>query len=76
MKYLTIAFPDTMSLRHLSLEDRVDVVFGSYHSRGRIITKIEDCTEENPCCARRGEYNGFGSGTLLFECPKNCSCHD
>jgi len=34
------------------------------------------CTEENPCCDRRGEYNGFASGPLLFECPKHCSCHD
>jgi len=34
------------------------------------------CTEENPCCDRRGEYNGFGSGPLKFVCPKHCSCHD
>ncbi len=35
-----------------------------------------DCTEENPCCDRRGEYNGYHSGPLLFTCPKHCSCHD
>lgn len=34
------------------------------------------CTEENPCCDRRGEYNGFASGPLTFTCPKHCSCHD
>jgi len=34
------------------------------------------CTEENPCCDRRGEYNGFSSGPLSFACPKHCSCHD
>ncbi len=41
MKYLTISFPNTMSLGHLSLEDRVDVVSGGYHSQGRIISKTE-----------------------------------
>jgi len=34
------------------------------------------CSEENPCCDRRGEYNGYGSGPLKFVCPKHCSCHD
>jgi len=34
------------------------------------------CTEESPCCDRRGEYNGFGSGPLKFICPKHCPCHD
>lgn len=28
------------------------------------------------CCERGDEYNGFHSGTLLFECPKHCACHD
>jgi len=28
------------------------------------------------CCDRVGEYNGFGSGSLLFVCPKHCPCHD
>jgi len=37
---------------------------------------IVKCTTGNPCCERRGEYNGFGSGPLLFICPKHCSCHD
>ncbi len=36
----------------------------------------EECTEENPCCERRGEYNGLGSGPLKFICPKHCRCHD
>ncbi len=35
-----------------------------------------DCTEGNPCCDRRGEYNGYHSGPLLFTCPNHCSCHD
>ena len=34
------------------------------------------CGIENPCCDRRGEYNGFASGPLSFICPKHCSCHD
>jgi hypothetical protein len=34
------------------------------------------CTEEAPCCDRRNEYNGFGSGPLSFICPKSCPCHD
>ncbi len=29
-----------------------------------------------PCCPRAGEYNGFGSGPIIFTCPKHCSCHD
>ena len=35
-----------------------------------------ECTEEHPCCDRRGEDNGRGSGSLKFVCPKHCSCHD
>jgi len=39
--------------------------------------EIVECTAENPCCDKRGEYNGFGSdGPLKFTCPKHCSCHD
>ena len=38
--------------------------------------KSPECTTENPCCDRRNEYNGFGSGLLKFVCPKHCSCHD
>ena len=34
------------------------------------------CTPETPCCDRRNEYNGFGSGSLKFVCPKSCPCHD
>lgn len=35
------------------------------------------CTEENPCCERRDEYNGFGSdGPIIFKCSKSCMCHD
>lgn len=41
---------------------------------------IEDrMTAKCTCCARGGEYNGFGSdGPLLFHCdlPNGCSCHD
>jgi len=36
----------------------------------------DKCTDENPCCERRGEYNGRDSGPLSFVCPKHCSCHD
>jgi hypothetical protein len=28
------------------------------------------------CCARAGEYNGYGSGPAIFTCPNGCSCHD
>ena len=35
-----------------------------------------ECTEENPCCDRRNEYNGYRSGRTIFVCPRNCSCHD
>lgn len=42
--------------------------------RGRATTPA--CSEENPCCDRRGEYNGFASGPLSFICPKHCRCHD
>lgn len=48
-----------------------DKTFG-WNSNGR-------CTHMNPCCDRRGEYNGFGSdGPTLFQCdvPNGCSCHD
>ena len=40
------------------------------------VIEFVDCTEENPCCDRRNEYNGFASGPLSFICPKHCSCHD
>jgi len=82
MKYLIIKFPDTMSLLHLSLGNQVDVVSQGYHSQGTVIKTYEvsnrsqPCTDENPCCNRRNEYNGFGSGELKFLCPKHCSCHD
>ena len=32
----------------------------------------QDCD----CCERKGEYNGYGSGPLLFVCPQHCPCHD
>lgn len=38
--------------------------------------KMPECSKDNPCCSRRGEYNGFGSGPELFTCPKSCACHD
>ncbi len=39
--------------------------------------KSPECTEKQPCCDRRDEYNGFGSdGALIFTCPKHCPCHD
>ena len=34
------------------------------------------CSAATPCCSRVGEYNGFHTGSHLFECPKNCPCHD
>jgi len=44
----------------------------------RLLNQAEwlGCTPETPCCDRRGEYNGFGSGELKFVCPKHCACHD
>ena len=38
--------------------------------------ELQTCTAENPCCDRRGEYNGFDSGPIIFTCPQHCSCHD
>jgi len=39
--------------------------------------KYNGCLDgSEPCCDRRNEYNGFGSGPLSFVCPKHCSCHD
>lgn len=35
-----------------------------------------ECSKDNPCCDRANEYNGFGSGPLVFVCPKHCPCHD
>lgn len=34
------------------------------------------CTEQDPCCEKRLEYNGYQSGPLAFRCPRNCPCHD
>ena len=34
------------------------------------------CSDAHPCCDRRGDYNGFGSGPLTFTCPQGCRCHD
>ena len=32
--------------------------------------------EKCNCCDRGDQYNGLGSGSLLFVCPKSCPCHD
>jgi hypothetical protein len=42
------------------------------------VYKCDDglCTEDQPCCERRSEYNGYHSGSLRFTCPKHCMCHD
>lgn len=61
-------------LRELIAELRKDEALKTINPVARM--KIGECTEVNPCCDRRGEYNGFGSGQLLFECPKHCWCHD
>lgn len=34
------------------------------------------CSAETPCCTRRSEYNGYGSGPMIFRCSKSCPCHD
>ena len=71
---LTIAWPDIRK-----------EMLARYHTPGGILPgdpdqpkrEFVECTEENPCCDRRNEYNGFGSdGPLKFTCPKHCSCHD
>ncbi len=53
-----------------------DIWFDPQRSPLAHVEAAEKCTDENPCCERRGEYNGYHSGSLLFECPKHCSCHD
>lgn len=40
------------------------------------VVKREKPEEPCNCCDRAGEYNGYGSGPLLFVCPKSCPCHD
>lgn len=37
---------------------------------------VHRCAPEAPCCDRAEEYNGYGSGPTIFECPKSCMCHD
>ena len=39
-------------------------------------SKIGTANEDDTCCDRAGEYNGFGSGRTRFQCPKQCTCHD
>jgi len=36
----------------------------------------EAAKEKCNCCERGDQYNGLGSGPLLFVCPKSCQCHD
>ncbi len=38
--------------------------------------KLSNCGLHRLCCGRAGEHNGFGSGPLVFTCPKHCVCHD
>jgi len=47
-----------------------------HYCKAKTTEEFVECTDENPCCDRRGEYNGFASGPPLFECPKHCRCHD
>lgn len=61
-------------LRELVAELAKDEVLKTINPIARM--KIDECTAENPCCDRRGEYNGYASGVILFKCPKHCSCHD
>jgi len=64
--------PDLLTLLDEFDEDKCSVLAGKIRAQ----TQLVECTEENPCCDRRGEYNGFGSGPLRFICPKHCPCHD
>lgn len=56
--------------------------FGTFESNpGREETWVAQVYKRNKpsscdCCDRANEYNGFSSGSLLFVCPKHCSCHD
>ena len=68
-----------VEIKKRMLEDLNEMAFEVHHLTAFETKKPEkapECTTENPCCDRRDEYNGFASGPLIFECPKNCSCHD
>lgn len=69
---------DRHELAGNALERAVDIMNGQLSALNDEIERRhrDRCTEENPCCDRRNEYNGFASGPLSFVCPKNCSCHD
>ena len=58
--------------KEIVVEQKTTLVPGSrFH-----LYSVLDCSEESPCCERRGEYNGYASGPLIFTCPNHCSCHD
>ena len=77
-------FEKTLSLRRIDLGENAGIEHWSRRlmekantpRKEKIISLEVVCGVENPCCDRRGEYNGFGSGELKFVCPKHCSCHD
>ena len=59
------------------LQKRATALKDNPNSVLRKVLSVPDiCSEVNPCCERRGEYNGFASGPTIFTCPKHCSCHD
>jgi len=65
----------------LSIQGRRDYIegakqYGKYFRRLNEEGAGEECTDANPCCDRRGEYNGFATGRVIFECPEHCNCHD
>ncbi len=74
LEKLKTAFPETWQDLHSRYHAPGGRLPGDPQEEAR---EFVECTEENPCCGRRNEYNGFGSdGSLKFTCPKHCSCHD
>jgi hypothetical protein len=86
MMFVQMDSPEMTRLQVVELFDRVHPPFDymQYIELGRNAGpfrpndphRIARCTPESPCCERRGEYNGFGSGSLKFTCPNHCNCHD
>lgn len=58
-----------------SAEKIVDAIMDAVKKELEEDRKSSIC-KDDPCCEHAGEYNGYTSGPLIFNCPKNCPCHD
>jgi hypothetical protein len=55
---------------------KVELLPDDDHPREIINVPEEHLQQRCNCCERGDEYNGFHTGPHLFECPKQCACHD